>query len=98
MRDCAAALRTAFVGLSVSLPGLERCLRDYCAPGAHQKQAFDLKGVPVAQQPISVLETKEKPPVAEVPVKKEEKPKGSLVDQYAEKLRQVRSHAMAMKH
>ena len=31
-------------------------------------------------------------------MKKEEKPKGSLIDQYAEKLRQVRSHAMTMKH
>jgi coatomer protein complex subunit gamma len=70
-------------GLQVSLTGLERSLQQYCAAGAHQDTAFDLKTVAVAAQPITVLETKEKPQVAEAPIKKEEKMKASRVDMFA---------------
>lgn len=80
-------IHSSSAGLAVSLLSLEKSLRAYCAPGAHQQAPFDLKQVPAAQQPISVLETKEKPPVAEVVVKKEEKPRTH--DLYAERLAQV---------
>jgi coatomer protein complex subunit gamma len=78
--------------LQVSLPGLERSLQHYCAgPAALWAQPFDLRSVPVAAQAITVMETKEKPAVAEAaaPAKSREqteKAKAGRADAIAEQL------------
>ena len=64
------ALNAYILGsLQVSLSGLERQLAVYCAQGP-QVAEFDLKTVPVAAQAITVMETKERPAVAEPTVVK----------------------------
>lgn len=76
-------------GLQVSVVGLEKALQAYCSE-THSKP-FDLKSVPLASQPItaSVLEERRTAVIQEKPMKRDEKPKATVMEVYAEQLKAI---------
>lgn len=76
--------------LKVSAAGLESALKNYVNNGDFSKP-FDIKQVPLSTQPITITEPKKSTLTIEEPLKKDDKPKLSNQELYAQQISAVPS-------